>query len=289
MEKPLITIVTSTYNAEKTLQRCIDSVFEQTFKSVEHILIDGLSQDGTAQIIEDNVKRKGSRIAYWKSEPDTGIYNAWNKAVPHIRGDWVLFLGADDFLASNDVLEKMSHHLKDALPNYRIVYGKLEIIIEGSEETVEIQGKPWDQHKGKYEMGRISLPGHPEVFQHNSLFNGLNSFDEQFRIAGDSDFLIRELKDRDAKFIPITITKHTMGGVSADCKNITACYDECKAIMAKYGLKVPFMTMIVDWSKVKIKSLLYRCLDKKKANICRDVGRFFFRKKKLWSKLENGQ
>ena len=71
--KPYISIVTATYNSVLLLQRCIDSVANQTFKAVEHIVIDGASTDGTIEIIKNNKKY----LSYWISEPDTGVYSAW--------------------------------------------------------------------------------------------------------------------------------------------------------------------------------------------------------------------
>jgi len=129
--KPYISIVTATYNSALLLQRCIDSVANQTFKAVEHIVIDGASTDGTIEIIKNNKKY----LSYWISEPDTGVYSAWNKAIPHIKGEWVLFLGSDDFLANHLVLETMLPHLEKAYPVNRLVYGKF-LAINKKEEVL---------------------------------------------------------------------------------------------------------------------------------------------------------
>ena len=90
---PLIfSIVIATYNAELFLLRCLRSVFEQTYEHVEIIVIDGGSNDNTVPILQANA----DKIRAWISEPDSGIYEAWNKALVRWRGDWILFLGADD-------------------------------------------------------------------------------------------------------------------------------------------------------------------------------------------------
>ena len=91
---PLVSIITVSYNVAATLAKCIESVKTQAFKNYEYIIIDGLSTDGTLAII----KRYDKAITYWRSEKDTGIYNAMNKAVKLARGKWFLFLGADDEL-----------------------------------------------------------------------------------------------------------------------------------------------------------------------------------------------
>ena len=91
---PKISIIVAVYNSKKTLQRCIDSVFSQTYPHKELIIIDGGSTDGTVDILRAN----NDKITYWKSEPDNGIYQAWNKALDHAKSDWICFLGADDYL-----------------------------------------------------------------------------------------------------------------------------------------------------------------------------------------------
>lgn len=92
--QPLISIITVTFNAYKHIQNCIDSIQTQSYRNIEHIIIDGGSTDGTINILQHN----NQKITYWKSEPDTGIFNAMNKGLKQAKGDWIYFLGADDAL-----------------------------------------------------------------------------------------------------------------------------------------------------------------------------------------------
>ncbi|WP_207535790.1 glycosyltransferase family 2 protein [Desertivirga arenae] len=91
---PLISIITVTYNAVLHLEKCINSIISQHYPRIEHIIIDGGSTDGTLEVI----KSHPGNLAYWVSERDNGIYDAMNKALSHIHGEWVYFLGADDTL-----------------------------------------------------------------------------------------------------------------------------------------------------------------------------------------------
>ena len=100
-------IIIATYNAAKYLETALQSVFSQTVNDYELILIDGGSKDGTVEII----KKHQDRIAYWVSEKDQGIYDAWNKGVEQAKGDWVLFIGSDDTLVP-DALEAYSDFIK---------------------------------------------------------------------------------------------------------------------------------------------------------------------------------
>jgi putative colanic acid biosynthesis glycosyltransferase len=109
VEKPLVSVITVVRNGEKHIEKAIQSVIHQTYRNTEYILVDGLSTDSTLDII----RKYEDRIAYWVSERDSGIYDAMNKGVLLATGDWVYFLGADDFLLNPAVLEAVfstSHH-----------------------------------------------------------------------------------------------------------------------------------------------------------------------------------
>lgn len=98
----MISIIVAVFNGKITLQHCIDSVAQQTYPNKELIIIDGGSKDGTVNLLEEN----RNKISYWISEPDRGIYNAWNKGLEQTTGKWIIFLGADDYLWDVRVLER---------------------------------------------------------------------------------------------------------------------------------------------------------------------------------------
>lgn len=92
--KPLVSIVVVTYNAAAHLEQCFQSILQTSFRDYELLVFDGNSTDGTLALLE----KYKQYIHYWQSEPDKGIYDAMNKALQHIRGQWIYFLGADDVL-----------------------------------------------------------------------------------------------------------------------------------------------------------------------------------------------
>ena len=98
-KKPLISIITVSLNSDKTIQRTIDSVKNQTYKNIEYIVIDGKSTDNTINIIKQN----GEHITKWFSESDNGIYDAFNKGLKVYSGDYVGFLNSDDYLNPNAI------------------------------------------------------------------------------------------------------------------------------------------------------------------------------------------
>ena len=119
----LYTIITVCYNAQDSIRTTINSVLQQNYMDFEYIVIDGKSNDLTYSIVKkyrDEFNEKG--IAYrYISEPDTGIYNAMNKAIEMSRGDWLLFLNAGDYFVNSEVLKKLS--LKTQLSDKSLIYG----------------------------------------------------------------------------------------------------------------------------------------------------------------------
>ncbi len=102
-----VSIIIVTYNAAATLQNCLDSIYKQTYPALEIIIMDGNSTDGTVDIIKQN----DSKITFWDSEKDDGVYYAMNKALDVVTGQWVYFLGADDELlpAFSDMARELTN------------------------------------------------------------------------------------------------------------------------------------------------------------------------------------
>lgn len=126
MTAPFFSIVTATYNAEKTLPRLLNSLAAQTCRDFSWIMQDGASKDTTLAVAE----RYRSRLpqVLLASAPDSGIYDAWNKALDRTKGrlgQWVLFLGADDLLAADDVLEKAQLYLSSCPASIKYCCGVL--------------------------------------------------------------------------------------------------------------------------------------------------------------------
>ena len=116
MANPLLSVITVCYNAKETIENTILSVIKQSYNNVEYVIIDGASTDGTLDLI----KKYESKINYWISEPDKGIYDAMNKATKVATGDYLFFLNSDDIFYNNDVLSEFAAVLNS---NNTIYYG----------------------------------------------------------------------------------------------------------------------------------------------------------------------
>ena len=116
-KKPLISIITISYNSCLTIEDTILSVINQTYPHIEYIVIDGGSKDGTVDII----KRYENKISYWISEPDKGIYYAMNKGIAATTGEWINFINCGDSFYDKNVIARL---FKDSIgENYSVVYG----------------------------------------------------------------------------------------------------------------------------------------------------------------------
>lgn len=205
---PKISIVIATLDAGKTLKACLDSIIEQTYADKEIILMDGGSTDDTLEIVRECKQD----IAYWESSKDTGIYHAWNKALPHVSGDWVMFLGADDYFFSATALEVMAGHLassSDAL----LVYGCA--LLGGRDSTVK-RGGAWDW--GIFRR-RMSIP-HTAAFHNSRMFRVQARFDESYRIAGDYEYMLRWGSSLLPIFVNEIVVCMGRGGISKTLKHM---------------------------------------------------------------------
>ena len=230
---PLITVIVSVYNGVQTLQQCIDSVCKHSYVRKELIVIDGGSTDGSAELITAN----SSAMRYWISEPDKGIYNAWNKGLAKANGDWICFIGSDDFLWSDDVLQRMAIRLSQTAAGINVVYGQIMLLNQSGGELFRM-GAPWVRVASRFKQ-LMSLP-HPAVMHRKHLFTRHGSFDESYRIAGDYEMLLRELIVKTALFVPdIIVTGMRQGGISSNPGNNVCALKEVRAAQRKNGLQNP--------------------------------------------------
>jgi glycosyltransferase involved in cell wall biosynthesis len=227
--RPYISIVIAVRNAGSTLEACLASVVAQTYDDWELVVVDGASTDGTTRILE----RYSDRIAQWISEPDTGIYDAWNKALDVVRGTWIQFLGGDDRIASPTSLAKLAGALHRAEGQYRVVYANVQLV-DDEGRVVTTWGAPWTVTRPLFLRG-MTIP-HPGTFHHRSLFDNEQRFDKNFRIAGDYEFLLRELVTAEALHVPDVLVDMGSRGVSNRPANLIAAAIESEQARRMHGL-----------------------------------------------------
>ena len=231
-----ITIITVCYNSEKTIKTTLDSVANQTFKKIEHIIIDGKSTDKTISIV-----KKYPHIKKIISEPDRGIYDAMNKGIKIATGDIIGFLNSDDFYASNEIVSKVARVFKDK-PSVDACYADL-IYTDQIDTTKNI--RYWKS--GKFIPGSFSkgwCPPHPTFFNRSSVYERFGSFNLNYRIASDVELMMRflEVNKINVNYIPEIWVKMRMGGLSnKSLNNIKKLNKEILSALSSHHLpKNPF-------------------------------------------------
>ncbi|MDE1962332.1 MAG: glycosyltransferase [Xanthomonadaceae bacterium] len=220
MDSPRLSIIIATWNAAKTLERCLSSIENQACSSWELLIWDGGSTDATLSIIE----KHQSVVTWWESAPDNGIYDAWNLALAHARGEYVCFLGADDALVSDRSLET----LFTAIENhpYDLVTSRGRVVGLPTEKPATI-GHAWDYQR----IGRRMVVCHPGLLHRRTLFDTYGLFDSNYRITGDLDFLLRLPESVKTLHVDAVTVEMEAGGVSR--QNVLTRLREQRIAMAR--------------------------------------------------------
>ena len=200
-----ISIITVVYNGVKTIEQTIKSVLNQKYDDIEYIVIDGLSNDGTVEII----KKYDDSIAYWISEKDDGIYDAMNKGVEHATGDIVAFINSDDWY-ENNVIEQVCQEFD--MDKDDIVYGKVKRIKNtdvigyvGIFKDVDIE-----------ELHYRNLFCHQGMFIKKSIFNDIGGFDVKYKAFADYEWNLRAMKNgKRFRVLSVDVANFRVGGVSS--------------------------------------------------------------------------
>jgi glycosyltransferase involved in cell wall biosynthesis len=247
------------------------SVLATPSDRLEVLVIDGGSTDGAPAIIAQHA----ARLAYWVSEPDRGIYHAWNKALDHAKGEWLWFVGAGDDLPPSLSLHELASEL-DAVPrDVLIAYGIAELRSDGPGGGGRL-GAPWTEVKPDL---RETIPfAHGATFHRRAFFDRHGPFDERYRIAGDYELLLRELVHRDPVFIPRVVVRIAPGGVSSN-----AAHDGRRVREKHLARRTHGLTRLPEWAsptvvRVVIRSWLVRRFGQETADRVRSIYRRVLRR-----------
>ena len=203
-----VSVITGVLNSPNTIEDSIRSVLNQSYKDIEHIIIDGGSCDGTL----NTIYRYKDKIAKVVSEPDNGIYDALNKGMRLASGDIISILHSDDFYAHNRIIEKVVDIF--GRENVDSCYGDLEYISKESPYRVIRYWKVSPYSEGKFKHGWM-LP-HPTFFVKKWVYDKYGYFNTDFKIAADYELMLRFLiKYRiTTYYIPEVLIKMRIGGLS---------------------------------------------------------------------------
>lgn len=223
---PKISIITASYNAQETIKSTLESILQQDYKEIEHIIIDGASTDQTLSIINPFLSLYQEQNIPLKiiSEKDQGIYDAMNKGIQHASGEIIGFLNADDFFSSSHSLS----YIIDAFHSQKsdCVFGQVAFIDQNA--TIK---RAWSG--SCYSPLAFFLgwhPAHPTFYVKKDIFNRLGVFNLNYKIASDYELMLRFLQKHkiSSAYIPHRLVTMRIGGASnASMSNIIKANLEC--------------------------------------------------------------
>ena len=207
-----ISLITITYNSEKTLADTIQSVLSQKYSDMEYIIVDGASKDKTVSIIKQYESQFNGRMR-WISEKDKGLYDAMSKGIRMTTGDVVGILNSDDFFTSKDVLEKISEAFTQD-SQLDAVYGDVHFVNPGNLNKCV---RYYSSKIFKRSLMKLGfMPAHPSFYVRRECFEKYGLYKTDYKIAADFEFLLRVIyKERiNTQYIPLDMVTMRTGGAS---------------------------------------------------------------------------
>jgi glycosyltransferase involved in cell wall biosynthesis len=200
--QPKISVIIVVFNGARTLPQAIESVLRQTYKNVELIVVDGGSTDGTLDIL----RKYESNNFIWKSEPDKGIYDAMNKGIMMAHGEWLHFLGADDTLINDKVLENVFNN--ESHVGIDFLYGNVYFL-----SLKKVYDGPFDEDKILFK--NIC---HQSIFYKKFIHEKMGYYNMEYKLFADWDFNIRCFLNSEIKrkYIDVVVANFAEGGLSKD-------------------------------------------------------------------------
>jgi glycosyltransferase involved in cell wall biosynthesis len=252
--QPKISVVTAVFNGAATIERLLASYSAQTWPHRELIVQDGGSTDGTVGILE----QQGDGITHWESVPDHGVYDAWNRALDHVTGDWVLFLGADDYLWDARALERAAPLLVRQGRTCPVLYGTTQVV-DTAGSVLRSLGDPWPIARTGLTWD-MPIPN-PSTFYRRDLFERHGRFDPSYRCAGDYEFALRVLLSHPACFLEgVTVTGMRSGGLTDDLRRKADLVYEVLRAQHQHGLRRLPPGLSLRLLRVRVHTALVRLL-----------------------------
>ena len=233
-----VSIITSCYNREATVCGAIESVLAQDYPDIEYIVVDGASRDGSMEV----VRKYQDKIARVISEPDHGMYEAINKGIRMATGDVIGLVHSDDFLYDEHVISDVVKEFERTGADF--VYG--DGIFVDAEDTKRVV-RNWKG--GSYSRWKVKcgwLPLHPTCYIRRDVMLREGLYNESYKIAADTDLLVRYLYKADLKvsYLKRKIVRMRMGGLSTDSAKRRMMWDEDIKVYRNHGFR-PVLTKLM--------------------------------------------
>lgn len=249
-----VTIITVCYNRRTTICEAIRSVLGQDYPDIEYLIVDGASTDGTvgeaqaflaheAQQGATPLIRRHAQETVLVSEPDRGMYEALNKGVRRATGDIIGWVHSDDMLLGPDVVSRYVQCFERSAAD--LVYADGQYVDPDDTRVVRRLWVSGNFRRWKVRFGW--LPLHTTVYLRRSAIDYDVLYDEQYRVAADTKFLIYYLHEMPLRvcYLPHFTIRMRMGGLSTDPRRSRLIYDEDVSIYTFYGFRFPRTTKVL--------------------------------------------
>lgn len=250
-----VSIITTCFNRMDTILGAIESVIIQDYPYIEYIIVDGASSDGSIETIKEAVGRCNTKeykghhpncTFKFVSEPDHGMYEAINKGIKMASGDIIGLVHSDDFLYDAHVISDIVKKFEETGADF--VYGD-GVFVNAKQIYKAVRNwKSGHYYRWKVRFGW--LPLHPTCYIRRDVIMREGLYDENFRIAADSDFLVRLLYKANLKvvYLPRRIIRMRMGGLSTDSEKRRLMWDEDVKLYKAHGFSgIPTKIMKMMW------------------------------------------
>lgn len=248
-DAPYISIIIALKDAADALRVSLRNIEKQTFTRLEIIVADANSTDNPA----DAIASYSGHITH-KVQSDEGIYDAWNKVIPFIKGDWIVFFGAGDEFSSSTALEEMVAALKLVPPDVNMAYGRVEVIGESGKQ-LRLVGNDWAAMLRQ--IKNFDMFPHQATFQRLTSFERHGYFNKAYTIAGDTDMILRLAAIAAPVFVDVTVSRFHYGGVSSNVKTRLKAIQQHKTVLEAHGIHANARLSI---AKYQVLSLLTKVL-----------------------------
>lgn len=240
---PKISIVIATFNAENTLSTALDSVLKQSFNDWECVIVDGVSTDETIKIIESYINQDG-RFRYI-SEPDKGIYDAFNKGWKLAKGEWIYYLGSDDELLPDGIDTLIQHS-----DGFDVVYGNTINRFDDGSLTLF---KAKDYHC----LNHIICCCHQGLIMKKDCILRENGFNLNYPLRADFDLIQRcYLKEYRFRQVDASIAYYYVGGASGQA-NLSSDIERYHILKNNHSTKFPFLVFLYYFMKKLVRLYIY--------------------------------
>ncbi len=249
-----ISVITVCYNAEATIESTIKSVLEQTYGNLEYLIIDGMSIDGTLEIVEQYrplFEKKGMEY-HVISERDNGIYNAMNKGIHMATGEWIIFMNADDTFFDGSVISDLFEN--SVYENYDAIYGNYH--------RIDGQGSYFTRSNTIETLPKRMPFMHQSIFTRTTLCRRYE-FDENYHLCADYDMFFRMYADgHQFHYTERVICNYSISGISG--RQRLKAQDEVISIKKRFASRFPISVKDrAIWGLERMKMQIKCCLPEK--------------------------